>query len=77
ARIDRGKGPNGAAHGITRRRFLVGGGAAAGLVVGWAVWPRHYAPNLAAAPGEHVYNAYLKIGTDGRMVVAVPQAEMG
>ncbi|MBD3761411.1 molybdopterin cofactor-binding domain-containing protein [Rhizorhabdus sp.] len=77
ARIDRGKGPNGAAHGITRRRLLVGGGAAAGLVVGWAVWPRHYAPNLAAAPGEHVYNAYLKIGTDGRIVVAVPQAEMG
>lgn len=77
ARIDRGQGPKGAAHGITRRRLLIGGGAAAGLVVGWAVWPRHYAPNLAAGPGEHVYNAYLKIGTDGRIVVAVPQAEMG
>lgn len=76
-RIDREKGPRKAGRGITRRRLLVGGGAAAGLLVGWAVWPRHYAPNLAAAPGEHVYNAYLKIGTDGRIVVAVPQAEMG
>lgn len=77
ASIDRGKGPNGTAHGFTRRRLLVGGGAAIGLVVGWAVWPRHYAPNLAAGPGEHVYNAYLKIGVDGRVIVAVPQAEMG
>lgn len=77
ARIDRGNGPNGAARGITRRRLLIGGGAAAGLLVGWAIWPRHYAPNLAVGPGEHLYNAYLKIGTDGRVIVAVPQAEMG
>ncbi|KKC27527.1 aldehyde oxidase [Sphingomonas sp. SRS2] len=77
ARIDRGGGPGKAGHGITRRRLLIGGGVATGLVVGWAVWPRSYAPNLAAAPGEHVFNHYLKIGTDGRVVVAVPQAEMG
>ena len=76
-RMDRGKGPDKAGRGITRRRLLIGGGAAAGLVVGWAVWPRHYAPNLATGPGEHVYNAYLKIGSDGRIIVAVPQAEMG
>ena len=77
ARSDRGEGPGKAGHGITRRKLLVGGGAAAGLVVGWAIWPRNYAANLVAAPGESVFNAYLKIGTDGRVVVAVPQAEMG
>lgn len=77
ARFDRGKEPGRAGRGITRRRLLIGGGVATGLVVGWAVWPRSYAPNLAAAPGEHVFNHYLKIGADGRIVVAVPQAEMG
>ena len=77
ARIEREKGPGKAGHGITRRRLLIGGGAAAGLLVGWAVWPRHYAPNLTAGPGEHIFNAYLKIAADGRITVAVPQAEMG
>lgn len=76
-RIDREKTPGKASRGITRRHLLIGGGAATGLLVGWAVWPRSYAPNLAAGPGEHVFNAFLKIGTDGRIIVAVPQAEMG
>ena len=77
ARVDREEGPGKAGHGITRRRLLVGGGAAVGLLVGWAVWPRHYSPNLVAGPGETVFDAFLKIGTDGRVIVAVPQAEMG
>lgn len=76
-RVERDKGPGKARRGITRRHLLIGGGATAGLLVGWAVWPRRYAPNLVAAPGEHVFNAFLRIGTDGRVIVAVPQAEMG
>lgn len=63
--------------GVTRRNLLIGGGAAAGLVVGWAIWPRTYQPNLVAAPGESIFNAFLKIGADGRVIVVVPQAEMG
>ena len=63
--------------GISRRTLLVGGGVGAGLVLAWALWPRSYAPNLRAAPGETVYNAFLKIGRDGRVIVAVPQAELG
>jgi isoquinoline 1-oxidoreductase beta subunit len=62
---------------ISRRRLLIGGGAGIGLVVAWTLWPRRYAPNLRAAQGEHVFNAFLKIGRDGRIVVAVPQAEAG
>jgi isoquinoline 1-oxidoreductase subunit beta len=41
------------------------------------VWPRTRAVNWVAAPGERLLNAYLKIGGDGRVVVAVAQAEMG
>lgn len=62
---------------VDRRRLLIGGGAGIGLVVAWALWPRRYAPNLTAAPGEHVLNAWLKIGEDGHITVAVPQAEHG
>ncbi len=63
--------------GISRRSLLVGGGAGAGLLLAWSLWPRSYAPNLRAAPGESLFNAFLKIGNDGRVIVAVPQAELG
>lgn len=63
--------------GIDRRRVLIGGGAGLGLVVAWGLWPRAYAPNLVASPGEQVFGAWLKIGTDGHVTVAVPQAEHG
>jgi isoquinoline 1-oxidoreductase subunit beta len=63
--------------GLTRRRLLVTGGLGVGMVVAWAVWPRSYQPNLVAGRGEHIYSAFLKIGEDGRVVVAVPQAETG
>ena len=62
---------------ITRRNLLIGGGAGIGLVVAWAAWPRVARPNLIANPGEHVFNGFVKIGTDGHVTVAVPQAEMG
>src|SRR3546814_3017459 len=62
---------------LSRRTLLIGGGAGVGLLVAWAVWPRTYAPNLTAARGEHIMGAWLKIGEDGHIVVAVPQAEHG
>ena len=63
--------------GISRRKLLIGGGASVGLVVAWALWPRDYRPNLRAGEGETLFNAFLKIGRDGRVIVAVPQAERG
>jgi isoquinoline 1-oxidoreductase beta subunit len=63
--------------GMNRRTMLIGGGATVGLVVAWGLWPRHYRPNLAVAPGETILNAFLKIDTAGRVIVVVPQAEMG
>ena len=62
---------------ITRRKLLIGAGGAAALAVGYAIWPRERALNLAVRPDETLVNAWLKIGLDGRVVVAVPQAEMG
>lgn len=67
----------GETRGISRRTLLVGGGAGAGLILAWALWPRSYEHNLRAGEGEHVFNAFLKIGGDGRVLVAVPQAELG
>ncbi len=63
--------------GVTRRRLLIAAGAGAGIAVGWAVWPRGPLAGWTAGKGEHVVNAFVKIGPDGRVVVAVPQAEMG
>ena len=57
--------------------MLVGGGVGIGLAIAWTLWPRRYAPNLVARPGEQILNAFLKIGPDGRVLVVVPQLEMG
>jgi isoquinoline 1-oxidoreductase subunit beta len=62
---------------VTRRTLLVGGGAGVGLVLAWALWPREYRPNLRAAEGETVFNAFLRIARDGRVIVTVPQTEIG
>ena len=63
--------------GISRRTLLIGGGAGIGLVLAWRLWPRTYEPNLRVADGETLFNAFLKIGRDGRVIVAVPQTEIG
>lgn len=67
----------GETRGISRRTLLIGGGAGAGLLVAWALWPRSYEHNLRAGEGEQPFNAFLKIGNDGRVLVAVPQSELG
>ncbi|ODP36603.1 xanthine dehydrogenase family protein molybdopterin-binding subunit [Sphingomonas turrisvirgatae] len=63
--------------GIDRRTLLVGGGAGVGLIVAWAVWPRSYLSNLSVGENETAFGAWLKIATDGRVTVAVPQCEYG
>ncbi|MGL6043628.1 MAG: molybdopterin cofactor-binding domain-containing protein, partial [Sandaracinobacteroides sp.] len=61
----------------SRRGFLIGTGAAIGLVVGYALWPRSYPNAWTAADGETLLGPWVKIGPDGRVTVPVPQAEMG
>jgi len=57
--------------------MLVGGGAGVGLLLAFELWPRRYRPNLVAAPGEAIFNGFLKIGEDGHVAVVACQAEMG
>ena len=74
ARVSQKRGKD---RGLNRRTLLVGGGGAAGLLLAWAVWPRSYKPNVNSGPGEHVFNAFLKIDRVGQVIAVVPQAEMG
>ena len=62
---------------FTRRGTILGIGAASGLVVAWALTPRTYEPPIQPGKGEVVFDAWLKIGSDGVIAVAVPQLEMG
>jgi isoquinoline 1-oxidoreductase subunit beta len=62
---------------LSRRSLIVGGGIAGGLAIAWALWPRSFPPNLVAAPGEAILNAWIKIGKDGHVTIVVPQIEMG
>lgn len=63
--------------GLSRRQILVGGGVGVGLLIGWEMWPRRYRENLTAAPGETIFNAFLKIGEDGHVAIVACQTEMG
>ncbi len=60
-----------------RRSLLIGGGAAAGLALAWAAWPRSAAIDIEPRPGEQIFGAWLKIASDGRVTVLVPQTELG
>ena len=62
---------------ITRRQWLIGAAAGGGLVVGWSLLPRHYAYPFPAEEGEYPFDAWLRIGKDGVVNVAIPQLEMG
>ncbi len=68
---------NPANKGLSRRNLLIGGAAGAGLLIAWGLWPRAYRSNLVAAKGEHIFGSWLKIAEDGKVIVAIPQSEMG
>jgi isoquinoline 1-oxidoreductase subunit beta len=62
---------------LDRRTLLIGGGVGVGLIVAYAMWPGGLASDLPLRPGEQAFGAFLKIGSDGRVTVAVPQVETG
>jgi isoquinoline 1-oxidoreductase beta subunit len=62
---------------ITRRGILLGMGSAGGLIAAWALVPRRFALPLKPGEGEYAFDAWLKIGKDGVISVAVPEVEMG
>ncbi|MCF2515892.1 molybdopterin-dependent oxidoreductase [Sphingomonas sp. G124] len=63
--------------GVSRRTLLIGGGAGVGLIVAFLAWPRQDGSPLRAGPREAVLGPFLRIGTDGRVTLAVPQTEVG
>lgn len=62
---------------LDRRTLLIGGGAGIGLVVAYAVWPRHLGSDLVTQEGEEAFGSFIKIARDGRITIAVPQVETG
>lgn len=62
---------------ITRRGLLIGAAAGGGLLVAWGLTPRTFPLPLDPREGETAFNAWLRIGRDGIVTVAVPQLEMG
>ena len=62
---------------LTRRGLLAGAAVGGGLLVAWGLWPRDYGVPLTPGPGEWAFGAWLKLGRDGVLTVAVPQLEMG
>ncbi len=62
---------------LTRRNILAGAAIGGGLLVAWSLVPRSYDSPLDPGEGETAFDAWLKIGRDGVVSVAVPQIEMG
>jgi isoquinoline 1-oxidoreductase beta subunit len=62
---------------LDRRTVLIGGGAGVGLIVAFALWPRHLASDLPVRAGEQAFGNFIKVARDGRVTVAIPQAETG
>lgn len=62
---------------LNRRTLLIGGGAGAGLIVAYSLWPRHWKSGLDVARGEQAFGPFIKIASSGRITVAVPQVETG
>ena len=63
---------------LGRRQLLIGGGVGVGLIIAFAAWPRRIGSGLAARDGkEAILGAFIKIAENGRVTVAMPQAETG
>ncbi len=62
---------------VSRRGVLIGALAGGGLAVGYLLRPHRFPLPLEPGPDEHAFGAWIKIGADGVVSVAVPQVEMG
>ncbi len=61
----------------TRRQIVVGALVGGGLVLGYQLRPRKYPLPLSPGKDEVAFDAWIKLGRDGVVTVAVPQLEMG
>ncbi|RVU07018.1 xanthine dehydrogenase family protein molybdopterin-binding subunit [Novosphingobium umbonatum] len=63
--------------GLSRRQILVGAAAGGGLWLGFNLLPRKIIPPIAPAQGEVALDAWIRLGLDGVVSIAIPQLEMG
>jgi len=63
--------------GLSRRQILVGAAAGGGLWLGFSLLPRKIIPPIAPAQGEVAFDAWIRLGLDGVVSIAIPQLEMG
>ena len=61
----------------SRRTVLIGGGAGVGLIIAFLAWPRQEGSPLRPDANEQVMGPFLRIATNGRVTLAVPQVETG
>ena len=57
--------------------MLIGGGGGIGLVVAFALWPKHLSSDLSLGKNEQAFGNYIKVAPHGRVTVAMPQVETG
>ncbi|TCD06401.1 xanthine dehydrogenase family protein molybdopterin-binding subunit [Erythrobacteraceae bacterium CFH 75059] len=62
---------------LSRRGLLAGAAAGGGLLVAWLAWPDADGPRLPSGRNDLPFGAWLTIGRDGVVTVAVPQVETG
>ena len=62
---------------VSRRGLLAGAAAGGGLLIAWSLLPRSFDNPLAPGEDEFSVDAWLKLGANGIVTVAVPQLEMG
>lgn len=67
---------------VTRRHVLIGAAAGGGLLAAYALLPHRYADPFTGGPAtgrnaEEAFNAWIRVGTDGTVTVALPVCEMG
>ena len=62
---------------LSRRGLLIGGAIGGGLLLGYALWPSAVVPPVPLAENERSFGLWLKIATNGSIVLSMPQSEMG
>jgi len=61
----------------TRRGLITGAAIGGGLIVAWTLMPRRFPDVLTLGRDEYVFDAWIRIASNGVITVAVPQTEMG
>jgi isoquinoline 1-oxidoreductase beta subunit len=62
---------------LSRRNFLTAGAASSAVLVVGFYWPDLLFPQTKESPGINPFNAWVRIGSDGKVVLIAAKSEMG